>query len=83
METFDRVIQTPAYFRMTGRGRRRNDRLVWVKCATSAECKSIRIAASAVMDGWKGHTGRMGKEFVFKRKVFRWSKEVPGRYEFG
>ena len=24
--------------------------MVWVKCATSAECKSIRIAASSVMD---------------------------------
>ena len=54
---------------------------MWVKCATSAECKSIRIAASAVMDGWKGPTGRLGKEVVLKRKVFMWNKEVPGRYE--
>ena len=29
---------------------------LWHKCTTSAECKTIRIAASAVMDGWKGHT---------------------------
>jgi hypothetical protein len=26
-------------------------RMVWVKCTTSAECKSIRIAESSVMDG--------------------------------
>ena len=26
------------------------DCIVWVKCATSAECKTIRIAVSAVMD---------------------------------
>jgi hypothetical protein len=30
--------------------------IVWVKCTTSAECKSIRIAESSVMDGWNGHT---------------------------
>ena len=30
--------------------------MLWHKCATSAECKTIRIAASSVMDGWKGHT---------------------------
>jgi hypothetical protein len=30
--------------------------MVWVKCTTSAECKSIRIAESSVMDGWNGHT---------------------------
>jgi len=28
--------------------------MVWVKCATSAKCKSIRIAVSVVMDGWEG-----------------------------
>ena len=30
--------------------------MLWHKCATSAECKSIRIAVSTVTDGWKGHT---------------------------
>ena len=25
---------------------------LWHKCTTSAECKPIRIAVSAVMDGW-------------------------------
>jgi hypothetical protein len=28
--------------------------MMWVKCTTSAECKSIRIAVSVVMDGWNG-----------------------------
>ena len=32
------------------------NQMLWHKCATSAECKPIRIAASTVMDGWKGHT---------------------------
>ena len=32
------------------------------------------------MDGWKGHTGRLDKEVVLKIKVFKWNKEVPGRY---
>ena len=26
--------------------------MLWYKSTTSAECKTIRIAASAVMDGW-------------------------------
>ena len=26
--------------------------MLWWKCTTSAECKTIQIAASAVMDGW-------------------------------
>ena len=65
---------------------RRNDRLVWVKSATSAECKSIRIAASAVMDGWKGPTRHVGCFMVSKEKGFRrkqgGNKVVPGRYGF-
>ena len=32
------------------------NQMLWHKCATSAECGSIRIAASTVTDGWKGHT---------------------------
>ena len=27
-------------------------RILWVKCATSAECKTIRIAMSTVKDNW-------------------------------
>jgi hypothetical protein len=30
-----------------------SSRMVWVKCTTSAECKTIRIAVSAVMDSWQ------------------------------
>jgi hypothetical protein len=30
-------------------------RMVWVKCTTSTECKSIRIVESSVMDGWDDH----------------------------
>ena len=26
--------------------------ILWVKCATSAECKTIRIAVSTVMGSW-------------------------------
>ena len=61
---------------------------MWEKRATSAECKTIRIAESSVMDGWKGpRSRRTGKFYVFKRKVVsRWKqggiKKVPGRYGF-
>ena len=27
-------------------------RILWVKCATSVECKTIRIALSTVKDSW-------------------------------
>ena len=27
-------------------------RILWVKCTTSAECQTIRIAVSTVMDSW-------------------------------
>ena len=27
-------------------------RILWVKCATSAECKTIQIAVSTVKDSW-------------------------------
>ena len=30
--------------------------MLWHKCATSAECKPIRIAVSTVTDDWNGHT---------------------------
>jgi hypothetical protein len=44
-------------------------RMVWVKCTTSAECKSIRIAVSAVMDGWDGRCLAVMPLVLFK-KVF-------------
>ena len=34
-----------------------------VKCTTSAECQTIRIAASAVMDSWNGHTVSLSDVF--------------------
>ena len=27
-------------------------RILWVKCATSVECKTIRIAVSTIKDSW-------------------------------
>ena len=30
--------------------------ILWHKCTTSAECRTIRIAVSTVTDDWKGHT---------------------------
>ena len=51
-----------------------SSRMVWGKCTTSAECKSIRIAVSAVMDGWNGsYLEPMG---VFDYKVFWLWKEI-------
>jgi hypothetical protein len=29
--------------------------MVWVKCTTSVECKSVRIAECSVMDDWDDH----------------------------
>ena len=56
-----------------------------VKVHPSAECKTIRIAVSAVMDGWKGHRSRRMGILCFKNKLFSAKekgdiKEVPGRY---
>ena len=49
------------------------NRILWVKCATPAGCKSIRIAESSVMDGWKGHRSRRVENLCFlelkKKKV--------------
>jgi hypothetical protein len=51
--------------------------ILWVKCTTSAESKSIRIAESSVMDGWDDRYLAQCR-FCFK-KVFseKWRK-VPG-----
>jgi hypothetical protein len=38
--------------------------MLWHKRATSAECKAIRIAVSAVTDGWKGHTTSVIRIYV-------------------
>ena len=39
-----------------------------VKVHPSAECKTIRIAVSAVMDGWKGHRSRRMGNFMFSKE---------------
>jgi hypothetical protein len=52
--------------------------MVWVKCTTSAECKSIRIAESSVMDGWDDRYLAQC-QFCFK-KMFseKWRKVSDG-----
>ena len=42
-------------------------RILWVKCATSAECKTIRIAVSTVKDSWVTALGL--RPLVFKPGV--------------
>ena len=42
-----RVLEVPRVV-----GDTKASRILWVKCATSAECKTIRIAVSTVMDSW-------------------------------
>ena len=45
--------------------------ILWGKCTTSAECKTIRIAVSAVMDVGMEAARPKGKEFCFmKEKCF-------------
>jgi hypothetical protein len=56
---------------------------LWVKCTTSAECKSIRIAESSVMDGWKDHYIAQCSFGVKKWFSEKWRKvpdEVLGGY---
>jgi hypothetical protein len=48
--------------------------MVWVKCTTSAECKSIQIAESSVMDGWDDHCLAQCR-FWFSKDVFRGNGE--------
>jgi hypothetical protein len=50
------IIWTPhTYVWRTVVVSRRIYRILWVKCTTSAERKTIRIAESSVMDGWTGY----------------------------
>ena len=62
-------------------------RMVWVKCATSAECKTIRIAGSSDIDSWKAVLGSMCKSFHFPKmemllmpyqRVGMWRNEGEG-----
>ena len=41
--------------------------MVWVKCTTSAECKTIRIAESSDMDSWKAVLRPMCKVLVISK----------------
>jgi hypothetical protein len=50
--------------------------MVWVKCTTSAECKSIRIAESSVMDGWDDHCLAQC-QFCFQRLISEKWRKVP------
>ena len=43
-------------------------RILWGKCTTSAECKTIRIAVSAVMDVGMEAARPKGKEFCFMKR---------------
>ena len=47
---------------------------LWHKCTTSAECKTIRIAAPAVMGSWKGHT-------VPLSDVFKMTCDLKGDFD--
>ena len=47
--------------------------MLWWKCTPSAECKTIRIAASAVMDGWDGHTVPLSDVVYYNWWLERWS----------
>ena len=38
--------------------------MLWYKSTTSAECKTIRVAAPAVMGSWKGHTVPLSDIFL-------------------
>ena len=40
--------------------------MVWLKCTISAECKTIRIAESSVMDSWKALLRPMCKALFSK-----------------
>jgi hypothetical protein len=58
--------------------------MMWVKCTTSAECKSIRIAASAVMDGWDGRClAVMPLALYLKRILWKWFGVPMGYYRGG
>jgi hypothetical protein len=50
--------------------------MVWVKCTTSTECKSIRIAESSVMDGWDDRCLAQCR-FCFQRLISEKWRKVP------
>jgi hypothetical protein len=44
--------------------------MLWQKCATSAECRTIRIAVSTVTDDWKGHTVPFRHQTILKNVTY-------------
>jgi hypothetical protein len=59
--------------------------MLWHKCTTSAECRSIRIAASSVMDGWNGHTVPSSDHFqnvTCEGWLEFWTWKVNGELDF-
>ena len=62
---------------------RRMYRMLWVKCATPAGCKSIRIAMSVVMDGWNGRflaVLALSEKVFYDKKEWQTGNWVPQRY---
>jgi hypothetical protein len=51
--------------------------MVWVKCTTSVECKSIRIAKSSVMDGWDDRYLAQCQVLVYKFFLGKKGRKVP------
>jgi hypothetical protein len=54
--------------------------MVWVKCTTFAECKTIRIAASSVMDGCGDHYIAQCQVFGFINGFLEKWRFVPTAY---
>jgi hypothetical protein len=54
-----------------------------VKCTTSAECKSIRIAVSAVMDGWDGCCLTVMALVLFSKRFYGKRKDEMVRSTHG
>ena len=56
--------------------------MVWVKCTTSVECKTIQIVESSVMDSWKALLRPMCKVLSLKIKQRCFGATIPkGRCE--
>ena len=56
--------------------------ILWHKCTTSAECRTIRIAVSTVTDDWKGHTVPSSDHFQ-KCGIWlvTWTWKVNGEFD--
>jgi hypothetical protein len=56
---------------------RRIYRILWEKGTTSAECKSIRIAESSIMDGWDDRYLAQCQFLVYKSVFGKKRRKVP------